>query len=109
MFNIMALHTVYPIIYKQNPVAKTINEVKKHSAVLAYKMYNPGYNFYLNSNVQKLHDTASLKTALQHNPGAIVISRQEDGKELEALNLKLVAQHHDIFELPTTVLYVLTR
>jgi hypothetical protein len=106
LFNLMALHVVYPIIYRQNPIAKTLNEVKKHKAVFAYKMYNPGYNFYLDSAIKKYSSPETLQAALINNPGAIVISRQDDAKEIQHLNLKLVAQHHDLFELPTTVLYV---
>ncbi len=97
------------MIYKQNPVAKTINEVRKHRPVFAYKMYNPAYNFYLDSTIQKFNDTTSLKTALQHKPGAIVISREDDAADLNSINLKLVARHRDIFESPTTVVYVVNR
>lgn len=109
ILNILLLHIIYPILYSQNPVAKTIGEVRKHNAVFAYKMYNPGYNFYLDSNIQKFGDVDALKTALKTNPGAIVVSRLDDALELQSLNLKLVAQHHDLFETPTTVVYVTSR
>ncbi len=109
VLNVMALHIVYPIIYLQNPVAKTIAEVKKHSTVFSYKLYNPGFNFYLDNNVKKFFNADTLLQAINSQPDAVVISRLENDAELKTLNLTLIAQHHDLFESPTTVLYVINN
>jgi 4-amino-4-deoxy-L-arabinose transferase-like glycosyltransferase len=106
VFNIMALHTVYPILYSQNPVQKTLPLVIGKHAVFAYEIYNPGYNFYLQTNVRKFYQVDSLRAALEKNPDAIVITRTEFSAVLKPLHLQEVARHHDLFETPTTILYV---
>jgi 4-amino-4-deoxy-L-arabinose transferase-like glycosyltransferase len=106
LFNIIILHIAYPTVYKQNPVAKTLNIVKQHNPVYSYMLYNAGYNFYLDKPVKKFFNLDTLHAALEINPTAIVISRSENAGGLKKLNLAKVAEHHDLFELPTTVLYV---
>jgi 4-amino-4-deoxy-L-arabinose transferase-like glycosyltransferase len=106
LFNVVTLHFVYPTLYKQNPVAKTLSLVREHSSVYSYMIYNAGYNFYLDKPVKKFFNVDSLKIALTANPSAIVITRTENAPDLQKLNLNKLAEHHDLFELPTTVLYV---
>ena len=87
LFNIAGLHIVYPTLYNQNPVAKTLSIIQNHSPVYSYKnslkepfikykseryaitqdyveFYNPGYNFYLKEPVIKFTNTDSLQAAL---------------------------------------------
>ena len=104
LFNIISLWYIYPTLYKQNPVAKTIEIVKNSPAVFSYKIYNPGYNFYLNSNIKKYESIDSLKIQLQQNPGAIIISRKEFLDSLQTIGIDIIAEHRDIFELPTTII-----
>jgi 4-amino-4-deoxy-L-arabinose transferase-like glycosyltransferase len=104
VLNIMLLHYIYPAIYQQNPVAKTIEMVKQAPVVIAYQTYNPGYNFYLNADIKKYDSVDSLNFLLQQNPGAIVITRKEFSDSLKRLDMKVVAEHRDLFELPTTII-----
>ena len=104
LFNIISLWYIYPTLYKQNPVSKTIDIIKSLPTILSYKTYNPGYNFYLNRNVKKYDSIDSLNIQLQQNPGAIVISRKEFLDSLQKIDLQVIAQHRDIFELPTTII-----
>lgn len=104
LFDAIGIWYVYPTLYKQNPVTKTIHIVKAHSVVYAYKIYNPAYNFYLNSNVIQFNDLNNLNKAIKKQPNAIVISREEHIDSLYTLPLKVVAREHDIFELPTTII-----
>ena len=127
LFNILALHIVYPKLYSQNPVTKTLPLVQKH-LVYSYKriskssyyksrnsrymltedegeFYNPAYNFYLDKPVQKFYNLDTLQAALQQNPSAVVVSRAYDEAELQKLKLIKLAEHHDLFESPTTVVY----
>ena len=106
LFNLIALQQVYPIIYRQNPVSKTIHEILKHDKVFAYEIYNPGYNFYLPSSVSRFTNVDSLQSALIKNPSAIIITRLAYADTLKSLRLEEVTRHHDLFETPTTVLYV---
>jgi len=106
LFNIVTLHFVYPRIYNQNPVAKTLSIVKQHQQVYSYMLYNAAYNFYLDEPVKKIFNVDTLQAALKINPSAIVISRAENSADLQKLNLFKVAEHQDLFELHTNVLYV---
>ena len=104
LFNVISLYFIYPTLYNQNPVAKTINIVKNAPAILSYKNYNPGYNFYLNGNIKKYDSIDSLNIQLQKDPGAIIISRKEFLDSLQTIGLDVIAEHRDIFELPTTII-----
>ena len=103
-FNIIGLHFFYPALYKQNPVAKTINIVKQYPNIYAYNIFNPGYRFYLDKNIPRTYDVNTLKHWLDSTRNAIVITRLNYLDSLKALPLQEIARHHDIFELPTTVI-----
>jgi len=104
LLNIILLHYIYPTLYKQNPVSKTIAIVKQSPVIISYQTFNPGYNFYLDKNVRKFSSLDSLNIQLNQNPDAIVISRKNFLDSLKSLNLEVIAEHKDIFELPTTII-----
>jgi 4-amino-4-deoxy-L-arabinose transferase-like glycosyltransferase len=103
-FNIVFLHVVYPRLYEQNPVSKTINLVRQHQHIYAYQIYNPGYNFYLNTNIKEYPMLDSVKAKLDQFPDAVIISRKDFVDILRTLNLEVIAEHHDIYESPTTII-----
>lgn len=103
-FNILFLHVVYPRLYEKNPVSKTINLVKQYRYIYAYQIYNPGYNFYLNTNIKEYSSVDSVKAKLAEHPDALIISRKEYVDSLQKIGLQVITSHHDIFELPTTVI-----
>jgi hypothetical protein len=103
-FNIIFLHVVYPRLYEKNPVSKTIDLVKQYKYIYSYQIYNPGYNFYLNTNIKEYQLLDSIKAKLDQHPGALIISRKEYADSLKTLNLEVISEHHDIFELPTTII-----
>jgi len=105
IFNMLLLHVVYPVVYKQNPVAKTIEMVKAHQPLFAYEIYNPGYNFYLNTPIKRFYSMDSLRLAIGQNPQSLVITRTAFDDTLSALRLRPLASHHDLFENPTTIIY----
>ena len=104
LFNIIGLQFVYPALYSQNPVAKTLNIVKQYPNVYCYGIYNSGYRFYLDKNIPQTPDTALLRQWLDSTKNAIVITRTYYLDSLKGLPLQEIARHHDIFELPTTVI-----
>ena len=104
VLNVLLLHFIYPALYKQNPVAKTIEILKQAPAIIAYKIYNPGYNFYLNGNIKKFNSIDSLELQLQKTPAVLIISRKEFLDSLRSLNLGVIAEHRDLFESPTTII-----
>jgi 4-amino-4-deoxy-L-arabinose transferase-like glycosyltransferase len=105
VFNFIGLGYVYPVLYNQNPVAKTINEVKQYQNIYSYETFNPGYRFYLDKNIPTTDNIDTLKHWLDSTSNAIVITRTYYIDTLKSLPLHEIARHHDIFELPTTVIY----
>ncbi len=103
-FNIVFLHIVYPTLYNQNPVSKTIRLVNQYDHIYSYQIYNPGYNFYLNTNIKEYPSIDSIKGKLNQYPDALILSRKEFEAELKNIGLEVIAEHHDIFELPTTII-----
>ena len=104
IFNFIGIAYIYPAIYRQNPVAATIETVKKNDHIFAYQIFNPGYRFYLDKNIPGTYYTDTLKQWLQLPGKAIVITRLEFLPALKNLPLIEIARHRDLFELPTTVI-----
>jgi 4-amino-4-deoxy-L-arabinose transferase-like glycosyltransferase len=106
IFNVTGLQLVYPILYAQNPVNKTIKKVKQYPDVFAYQIFNSAYRFQLDKNIKKTYHLDSLKKWVEASPNCIVISRIEYLDSLKTLPLKEIDRRHDIFELPTTLLMI---
>ena len=75
LFNIAGLHYVYPALYNQNPVTKTIKTVREYEHVYAYDIFNPAYRFYLDRNVPVAKSVPELKHWLDSTPNAVIITR----------------------------------
>jgi 4-amino-4-deoxy-L-arabinose transferase-like glycosyltransferase len=103
IFNLVFLNYLYPEVYKNNPMSKTISEVRKYENVVAYKTFHPSYTYYLPRRIKVFDRTDSLQQYLQNNQ-AIIITRQASLPELSLLKLDTVAIHHDLFESSTTSL-----
>ena len=103
LFNLVFFNYLYPAIYRNNPLTKTIDEVKKYDNVIAYKIFHPSFTFYLKDRVKVFDDKDSLNMYLNVNK-ALILSRLNLAPELDSLKLKTVAAHHDLFESHTTIL-----
>ena len=104
LLNVMLLYYIYPTLYKQNPVAKTIDIVSSAPVLLSYRIYNAGYNFYLDKNIKRYQSLDSVNAQLQQHPDAVIISRKEFADSLRSLGVDIIAEHRDLFELPTTII-----
>lgn len=104
VFHILMFNWVYPSLYKQNPMSKTIDMVKKYENVVSYQIFHPSYTYYLPNRVKVFKDIDSLKTYMSENKAA-VISRKNFSEELRSIGLKEQASVHDLFEGNTTVIY----
>lgn len=105
ILNFTILDVVYPALYNQNPVAKTINTVKQSSHIFGYNLFNPGFRFYLNNDIPKANDTTELRKILDTYKDAVIITRTRYIDSLKHLPIIEVGRHRDIFELPTTIIY----
>jgi len=104
LFHIIMFNWLYPSLYKQNPMSKTIDTVKKYENVVSYQIFHPSYTYYLPERVPVFKNLDSLKAYLQTNK-AVVISRQNFAGDLRSIDLKEISSVHDLFEGNTTVLY----
>jgi hypothetical protein len=105
IFNLMFFAVVYPAVYRQNPVAKTIHHLIPGKKVYAYETYNPGFNFYLNNNIIVFKNTDSVYSKLQDQPELRMITRKNLYETLDTTRLKVYASQRDLFELPETVIF----
>ena len=71
------------LIYKNNPLSKTIDVVKSPKKVVADAHYNPALNFYLDKPVNKFA-----------------------ANQLDSLDFKLLAREQDIFEGRETLIFL---
>ncbi|HKC36623.1 MAG TPA: hypothetical protein VKB95_11195, partial [Chitinophagaceae bacterium] len=104
LFHILFFNWLYPAIYKQNPMSRTIDMVKKYDHIVSYQIFHPSYTYYLPERVPVFKNLDSLKIYLQENKAA-VISRKNFSEELISIGLKEQASVHDLFEGNTTVIF----
>ncbi|HET9745682.1 MAG TPA: glycosyltransferase family 39 protein [Chitinophagaceae bacterium] len=104
IFHILFFNWLYPTLYKQNPMSKTIDMVKEYDKVVSYQIFHPSYTYYLPERVPVFNNLDSLKTYLLANKAA-VISRKTFAGELRSIGLHEQAAVHDLFEGNTTVIY----
>ncbi|HUQ96585.1 MAG TPA: glycosyltransferase family 39 protein [Chitinophagaceae bacterium] len=103
VFNLVFFNYLYPTLYQNNPLSKTINIVRKYDNVVAYKIFQPAFTFYVPHRIPVFDQPDSLNAYLQ-NHEALVILREAAVPELQSLGLQQLAAHHDLFERHTTVL-----
>lgn len=105
VLNIIGLQIIYPELYRRNPVTQTKQIIKNNRPIIAYKHYNAAFNFNLHTNnIKKYQSIDSLKLALQLQPDAFIISRKKYLDSLKMLPVRVIAEHHDLFESPTTII-----
>ena len=106
IFNALFIAVAYPTLYGRNPVQMT-QGITAGKKLVAYKSYNPAFNFYYTGTITVYNSADSLKMACR--PGWIVITRKEAAAELDSMYFDVLAAHPDLFELPTTVLLSLKK
>ncbi len=105
LFHIIMFNWLYPTIYKQNPMSKTIDMIKKYDTIVSYQIFHPSYTYYLPERVPVFKNLDSLKVFMQQNRAAI-ITRKNFAEELKSIGLQEKASVHDLFEGNTTVIFV---
>lgn len=102
-FNLLFFNFLYPKIYQNNPLSKTVNKIRNYENVVGYKIFHPSFTYYLPERVRMFEVKDSLDAYLKMNP-SLILTREEYLEELAPLKLDTVAIHHDIFESSTTSL-----
>jgi 4-amino-4-deoxy-L-arabinose transferase-like glycosyltransferase len=103
-FHILFFAYLYPTVYKQNPVDRSLSLLKNRETIVAYRAFNPAFVFRQKSPIAEFSDTAALESQLVSTPDAVVISRSSHEAELRALGLETIWKGKDLFEHHTTVL-----
>lgn len=103
VFNLVFFAYLYPALYLNNPLTKTLPVVRKYENVVAYKIFQPSFTYYLPRRVPVFESADALQAYLQQHK-AVVLSREALAPELDSLGLHKIAAHHDLFETHTTVL-----
>lgn len=104
VFHIILFNFLYPAVYQNNPMTKTIDEVKKFDNIVSYQVFHPSYTFYLENPVPVFTNIDSLNLYLKQNKAA-VISRKNFTDDLKNIGLNELHSIHDLFEGSTTVIY----
>ena len=105
LFHIVMFNWLYPTIYKENPMTKTIDMVKKYDNIVSYQIFHPSYTYYLSERVPVFKNLDSLKMFMLQNKAA-VITRKNFAEDLKSIGLQEKAAVHDLFEGNTTVIFV---
>lgn len=107
LLQLVFFNLLYPIVDKNNPVAKTRHFFNKQQTVVAYKAFNPAFVFELQHAIPHLKTEEELLQFMKENTdGGIIITRL-NSKNIEMAKrnkLIILAQERDIFERPTTLL-----
>ena len=104
VFHVIMFNWLYPSLYQQNPMSKTIDMVRTYDKVVSYQIFHPSYTYYLPGRVPVFKTLDSLKNFLQQTRAA-VITRKNYAEELKSIGLIEKASVHDLFEGNTTVIY----
>jgi hypothetical protein len=103
LFNLAFFNYLYPVIYNNNPLSKTLEKIKNYDHVGAYKIFHPSFTYYLPARVKVFEHVDSLNEYLL-NTEALILTRQALLEEISSVKLDTVAIHHDLFESSTTAL-----
>lgn len=105
--SMLFFYVIYPEVNKANPVYQTYEKTNLNAKSVAYYgKFNPAYMFYLQRKLPELETTEEVSDFLRQND-AVVITTKKYLDELAAVaNKKLLLKQKDLFEKPTTVVFV---
>jgi 4-amino-4-deoxy-L-arabinose transferase-like glycosyltransferase len=119
VFSAMLLWMGYPAIYKVNPVSKLSPLIEENARVLAYRAYNPAFNFNSKkermiipmarslAELDSLHMVENRNLSLNGaNQNIYLITRLQYLDELKETGYIEIGRNKDLFELPITVILV---
>ncbi len=113
IFNLYFTGVAYPVVYRKNPVTHFQPLLSKgKNMVVAYKDYNPAFNFNASSDsftVKIFKSAADIENYCRNLPAdsidkVYVITRTEFAADLNDSSFLQIGTYRDIFELPTTAI-----
>lgn len=104
---IILLVYAYPVAYRHNPVNESMPLLEAHQGpVIAYKDYNPAYNFQWHQIIPVIEDSLAMVSFIVQHKNAMILTRKNESKDLSALPFKTLYSGKDVFETPVSVVLV---
>lgn len=96
----------YPLLDKENPVAKTLPSLDTSSDFYHYKRFNAAFGFYLGKPIPPLQTPEEVASKMAEGKAFYLISRRSFDAKLENLpGLEKIAEAKDVYEIPYTTIY----
>ncbi|MDP4205753.1 MAG: hypothetical protein Q8859_07135, partial [Bacteroidota bacterium] len=95
-----------PIVDRQNPVIKCVEQVKNSSPIVFWEKYNPAFSFYLKRPIRELKDSVDFRNFVANNPNGVIITTTKKIKDIDpklVLKTDTVSKGKDLFETPVTL------
>jgi 4-amino-4-deoxy-L-arabinose transferase-like glycosyltransferase len=97
----------YPMMDRENPVAKILPDLDQSLDFYHYKRFNAAFSFYLAKPIPQLTEVAAIQEKMAGGKAFYVISRRSFEEEFNHLpQLQKVAEAKDVYETPFTVIYL---
>jgi 4-amino-4-deoxy-L-arabinose transferase-like glycosyltransferase len=96
----------YPVLDRENPVAKILPKLDQNIDFFHYKRFNAAFSFYLAKPIPQLVTTEEVASRMAEGKAFYLISRRRYDEELDDfVELKKIAEEKDVYEIPYTTLY----
>jgi hypothetical protein len=104
--SLLFFYVIFPKIDKENPVAKLLPSIDMDKPLIAYKIYNSSFSFYIRKPIPTFDTMGDLKNQIDKIDEGYILTRKSYSEELEQVDdIELIGEAKDIFEIPTTVVY----
>jgi 4-amino-4-deoxy-L-arabinose transferase-like glycosyltransferase len=103
---LLFFYIVFPQIDNVNPIARLLPSMDIDKPVVAYKIYNSAFSFYLKKPIPEFKSTEELREFIENGGKGYILTRQVLKEELNHIkSIEVLGEAKDIFEIPTTVVY----
>ena len=111
VMSLLFFFVVYPSINSENPVERSRHFFKNDVPVAHFRRMNSAFAFTLKKPISKLYSFENVAEFLNKNSSGLIITTKKiysNNQEIfDSLNAKIVFEHRDLYEIPTTV--IITR
>lgn len=105
---LLFFYVIYPQVDKKNPVARILPMMDRNLSVASYKIYNPAFSFYIRKTFTPIESKNALETYIKDGNQGYIITRKAFSDEINDIKkLKKIAEAKDIFEIPTTTVFLI--
>lgn len=97
---------IWPTLYAENPIQKSVSIWKNYERVVAYKQFNPAFVWSLGNSIPVYHDLPTLQKALGAEKSKVLILSRSKFKDdlLQLEQTTVLFEKQDLFESSKTLL-----